>query len=233
MGLINAIASPNVMPQAIKPIFEVSLNKDFYTGRDIVGQGIAERNTEDQYTPNTSELAKAIGSTGVMSPMKVDYILKAYFGYTAGLGLMAVDSVISASEDKSPPEKSFRDTIASVPGASAFVSHEFGNKDVTEFYELRDMVNKTVNSYNFKKSYETPEETRTFREENKQLLQVQTQVNNINRNLTNIRHLETAIMEKPDSVMSPEEKGIRIRELRLRQQKMLANIEDLRKRAGL
>jgi len=233
MGLINSIASPNVMPQAIKPIFEVSLNKDFYTGRDIVGQGIAERNTQDQYTPNTSELAKVLGSTGAMSPMKIDYLLKAYFGYTAGLGLMAVDKVIAASEDKSPPEKSFRDFIASVPGASAFVSHEFGNKDITDFYELRDMVNTTVNSYNFRKSYGTPEETKEYREENKQLLQVQTQVNNINRNLTNIRHQETAILQKPDSIMSPEVKGIKIRELRLRQQKMLANIDDLRKRAGL
>ena len=233
MGLINAIASPNVMPQAIKPIFEVSLNKDFYTGRDIVGQGISERNTEDQYTPNTSELAKVLGSTGAMSPMKIDYILKAYFGYTAGLGLMAVDRVIAASEDKSPPEKSFRDTIASIPGASAFVSHEFGNKDVTDFYELRDLVNTAVNSYNFRKSYGTAEETKTYREENKEILQVQTQVNNINRNLTTIRHQETAILQKPDSVMSPEEKGVKIRELRARQQKMLANIDDIRKRAGL
>jgi len=233
MGLINAIASPNVMPQAIKPIFEVSLNKDFYTGRDIVGQGIAERNIEDQYTPNTSELAKALGSTGMMSPMKVDYILKAYFGYTAGLGLMAVDRVISASEDKSPPEKSFRDTIASVPGASAFVSHEFGNKDVTDFYELRDLVNTAVNSYNFKKSYGTSEETKNFREENKDILRVQAQVNNINRNLTTIRHQETKIMEAPNSKMSPEEKSIKIRELRLRKQKMLANIDEIRKRAGL
>jgi len=233
MGLINAIASPNVMPQAIKPIFEVSLNKDFYTGRDIVGQGISERNTEDQYTPNTSELAKVLGSTGMMSPMKVDYILKAYFGYTAGLGLMAVDRVISASEDKSPPEKSFRDTIASIPGAAAFVSHEFGNKDVTDFYELRELVNTAVNSYNFKKSYGTSEETKNFREENKEILQVQAQVNNINRNLTTIRHQETKIMEAPNSEMSPEEKGVKIRELRLRKQKMLSNIEDLRKRAGL
>ena len=233
MGLINAIASPNVMPQAIKPIFEVSLNKDFYTGRDIVGQGISERNTEDQYTPNTSELAKVLGSTGMMSPMKVDYILKAYFGYTAGLGLMAVDRVISASEDKSPPEKSFRDTIASIPGAAAFVSHEFGNKDVTDFYELRELVNTAVNSYNFKKSYGTAEETKNFREENKDILHVQAQVNNINRNLTTIRHQETKIMEAPNSEMSPEEKGIKIRELRLRKQKMLSNIDEIRKRAGL
>jgi hypothetical protein len=40
-------------------------------------------------------------------------------------------------------------------------------------------------------------------------------------------------MEAPNSEMSPEEKGIKIRELRLRKQKMLSNIEDLRKRAGL
>jgi hypothetical protein len=233
MGLINAIASPNVMPQAIKPIFEVTLNKDFYTGRDIVGQGISERNTEDQYTANTSELAKALGKSGLISPMKLDYILNAYFGYTAGIGLMAVDRVIAASEDKSPPEKSFRDFVASIPGASAFVSREFGNKDVTDFYELRDMVNTAVNSYNFRKSYGTSEEQKTFREENKELLQVQTQVNNINRNLTAIRHQETAILQKPDSVMSPEEKGQKIRELRLRQKKMLTNIDDIRKRAGL
>ena len=62
---------------------------------------------------------------------------------------------------------------------------------------------------------------------------MQAQVNNINRNLTTVRHQETKIMEAPNSEMSPEEKGIKIRELRLRKQKMLSNIEDLRKRAGL
>ena len=228
-GLSNALLGPNVLPQAIKPILEVSTNHDFFTDRAIVGQGIEQLETYKQYTNNTSELAKALGHFG-MSPMKIDHLLKAYFGYTGGLALMTTDALINAGSDVPKPDKSMRDFVASVPGMSAFVAKEHGTKLMNDFYELRDDVSTAVNTFNKLKKEGTPEERKEYREKNQELLRVKSSVNNMNNVLTKIREQEKRIYN--NRTMSGEEKRVKLEEIRQRQEKVLANVAKLRLRAG-
>ena len=232
-GLLNALLGPNVLPQFGKPVLEVMTNYNFFTDRPIVGQGLEELQPQYQYSVNTSELSKMMGSAMGVSPMKIDHLLKAYFGYTAGLGLMATDQVMSAASGKSLPDKSFQDIVASIPGMSAFVAKEFGTREKSDFYELRTLVNEAVKSSNYLKAFKTPEERKEFIKENKQLLQVKSQVNAINKRLTDIRRQERIIFETPDTRMSPAQKQIKIKALREQEQMVLRNIKELRLRAGL
>jgi hypothetical protein len=232
-GFMNALGSPNVVPQVIKPTLEVAVNHDFFTGRPIVGQGVEQLETSKQYSVNTSELAKAIGNTGLISPMNVDHLLKGYFGYTGGLALMATNHLISAGSDTALPDKSFQDLVASVPGMSAFVSREAGTRDKSDYYELRDQVSEAVSTYNFMKKHGTAEERKAYMEENRQVMSVKTQVNNINRQLSSMRNQERLIYETPDIRMSPEIKKEKIAAIRAREKLLLRNVEKLRLRAGL
>lgn len=229
-GLANAILGPTPMPQAVRPIFEVAANHDFYTGRPVVGKGMENLAAEQQYSANTSELAKTIGSVTGTSPMNWDHLLKAYFGYTGGLALMATNSLIAAGAGRPLPDKSPQDFIASIPGMSTFVSKEFGGRDLSDYYELRDKVDEAVKTLNHHKTYSTREEAKAFLQENKQLLSVKTQVNRINQNLSKIRQQERLIIE---SAMDPAEKQVKLRALNVRKHNMLKNIEALRLRAGL
>ena len=229
-GLLNALLGPNLLPQAAKPAIEVMTNYNFFTDRPIVGQGLETLKPEYQYSLNTSELSKALGSATGTSPMKWDHLLKAYFGYTGAMVLMAADRVKSAASDRPLPDKSFQDTIASIPGASLFASREFGTKDKSDFYELRDLVDEAVKSSNYLKTYATPEERKAFVKENQKLLQVKAQVNNIDRQLSTIRKEERLITE---SKMNPAQKESKIRALKQREQTILKNIRELRIRAGL
>jgi hypothetical protein len=183
----------------------VSTNHDFFTDRAIVGQGLEQLETYKQYTNNTSELSKALGNFG-MSPMKVDHLLKAYFGYTGGLALMTTDALINAGSDVPKPDKSIRDNIASVPGMSAFVAKERGTKLMNDFYELRDEVSTAVNTFNKLKKEGTPEERQEYREKNQELLRVKSAVNNMNNQLTKIREAEKKIYNNRS--MSGKEKRI-------------------------
>ena len=70
-------------------------------------------------------------------------------------------------------------------------------------------------------------------QENKQLLQVKSQVNAINKRLTDIRRQERIVFETPDTKMSPAQKEVKIRALREQEQMVLRNIRELRLRAGL
>jgi len=231
-ALANAVMSPTAVPQAVKPILEVATNHNFFTGRSIVGQGIANKITEEQYTNSTSELAKLIGKTGLIAPVNVDHLIKGYMGTTGGLALQATSAIINAGEDKPKPEKSWQDAIATTPGLSAFVAREYGNADKNDFYELREEVDKINTTLNAMKKQGRKEEYKELLSENKDLMKVKSQVNNIGRQLTKLREYENHIYDLPEARMNAEKKGMEIKRIREQEKKLLKNVHNLRVKAG-
>ena len=229
-AVIASLLSPNMIAQGAKPVIEVMTNHDFFTGRPIVGMGIDEREPYLQYSGNTSELSKLLGSVANISPMKIDHLLKAYTGYTGSMALMATSALVSAGSGKEMPDKELQDQIASIPGMSAFVSKEFGTRDLNDYYELRTIVNTAVKSYNNLKNTGRIEEAMQYRKENADVLKVESQVNRINQALSKLRKQESILQE---SDKTGAEKEAAMREIQLRRHKMLQNIDEVRKRAGL
>lgn len=70
----------SVTPQILKPTAEAILNKNFFTGEDIVGGSLANLPPEDQRRDNYSQLTAHIGGMFNTSPMKVDQWIKNTFG---------------------------------------------------------------------------------------------------------------------------------------------------------
>jgi hypothetical protein len=230
-AVANALLSPNALPQAVKPLVEVGLNHNMFTGQPIVGQGQERKDTALQFGPNTSQLARVIGATGLISPLNVDYLLKSYFGYTGGTVLMATDDLIALGTGAVMPDKSFRDQIASLPGMSTFVSKEFGTKDMNDFYELKDLTTKATASMNAIKETGTQEEKQAYRESHQALLQVDKQVTKISDNLSNLKKQERKLIESKD--IDPATKEVKMREFKTREIQMLSRVKELRKQAGL
>jgi hypothetical protein len=231
-ALFNAVASPTAVPQAFKPILEVATNHDFFTGRSIIGQGIANKITEEQYTNNTSELAKLLGKTGMIAPVNVDHLIKGYLGTTGGLGLQMTSAIINSTKDQPKPEKSWQDAIATTPGLSAFVAREYGNADKNDFYELREEVDKVNNTINAMRKQGRVEEAKELLAENKDLLKTRTQISNINNQLSKLREYENHVYSLPEARMDAEKKGVEIRRIREQEKKLLANVNGLRRMAG-
>ena len=231
-AVLNAILSPTVVPQAVKPAVEVMVNYSFFTGRPLVGQGLENKITSEQFTNTTSELAKFLGKAGIIAPVNIDHLIRGYLGTTGGLGLMAINSVADLGGEVSRPEKSWQDTIASTPGLSAFVAKEYGSGIKNDFYELRKDVDKAVNTFNNMRKTGRIEEAKELYEDKKELFSVKTQVNNIERQLTKLRAQEKRIYAAPDSMMSREEKGLALERLKQIEDRMLSNVSKLRERAG-
>lgn len=86
-GRLLSQSNPLALPQAVKPLTEVVLNKSFYGG-DI--ESMREQKSllpTERYRDSTTELAKLLGSaTGNvgLSPIKIDYLIR---GYTGPLGI--------------------------------------------------------------------------------------------------------------------------------------------------
>lgn len=231
-AVANAILSPTVAPQVAKPALEVLANYNTFTGRPIIGQGLENLPTAQQYSNYTSELAKILGKAGVFAPVNIDHLIRGYFGTTGGLGLAVTSWAINGGKDIPAPEKTMQDALATFPGLSAFFYREYGSAAKNDFYELRTEVDKAMNGFNRMKKRGQVEEAKEFMEEKKDLLAVRSQVNNINNQLAKIRARENEIYELSESKMSAEQKGAEIKKLRELENRALERVYDLRQRAG-
>lgn len=231
-AVANAILSPTVAPQVAKPALEVFANYNTFTGRPIIGQGLENLPTAQQYSNYTSELAKILGKAGIIAPVNIDHLIRGYFGTTGGLFLSGTNWMINAGQDIPAPEKTMQDALATFPGLSAFFYREYGSAAKNDFYELRTEVDKAVNGFNRMKKRGQIEEAKEFMEEKKDLLGLRSQVNAINNQLAKIRARENEIYEAPESQMSAERKGEELRKLRELEKKALEQVYDLRQRAG-
>lgn len=231
-AVLNAILSPTVVPQAAKPLLEVVTNYNFFTGRPLIGQGLENRTTAEQFTNTTSELAKFLGKAGLISPITIDHLIRGYTGTTGGMGLVLINSAVNVVNDTPRPEKSMQDFLATTPGLSAFVAREYGSGIKNDYYELRKEVDKAVNTFNNMRKTGRTEEAKEFYEEKKELFSVKSQVNAIERQLTKLRNQEKLIYAAPASKMTAEQKGEAIERIRQAEQRMLKNVGELRRRAG-
>jgi len=206
------------------------MNYDFFRGRPIVGHGLDNKVTAEQFTNTTSELAKFLGKSGIVAPVNIDHLIKGYLGTTGGIALQATSAAVNLGSSVPAPDKSLQDTLASIPGLSTFFIREYGGAFKNDYYELRGEVDKAVGTYNNMVKTGRTEEAKEFYAGNKDLFAVKTQVNALERQLTKLRDRSKYIYAS--TKMSAEQKGAEIERIKQSEERMLKNIYALRARAG-
>jgi hypothetical protein len=96
---------PPTSPTSIQIAVELTANRDFFTGRDIVPTYMQALDPQLQYDNYTSSVAKWMGSTFNWSPMVVDHVL-------SGLGASAYRDISSAINAADPTRPSLDETDA-------------------------------------------------------------------------------------------------------------------------
>lgn len=233
-ALYNAIASPTPVPQAIKPVLEVGINYDFFQGRPLVGTFQKGLEVERQFNDSTSELAKVLGGTGLVSPIAADHLIRGMFGSVGGLVLYLTNPLLHNDPTVERPSLSPRDAMAALPGTSGFVTREYETALKTDFYVLRDEVAKVVNTVNDMKN-RSPQDIDAYLEKPgvEEKLGLQKAVNKITQELTKIRKNIGAVTNADD--MTSSEKQEAIRELRETERELLKSIDvkELRQEAKI
>jgi hypothetical protein len=95
-SLISNSLSMNPVPQAVKPLIDLYSNKDSFTGRPIETMGMERVLPEYRYTQNTSMTARGLSAAagGAMSPVQVDHVLRAYFGWLGSFVVGGADMIL-------------------------------------------------------------------------------------------------------------------------------------------
>jgi hypothetical protein len=222
---IAALGGVGVMPAAIMPALEVMTNYSFFFERPIVGAGMRERDPEFQFTDSTSELAKLLGSMGNMSPMKIDYFMRAYTGMAGAIVLDTTDALANPDRMSKP--------IYRLPQVSTFMYDPTGRGLKSNFYdfredvtEVRDTINMLAREGRFDElaKYATPEKLEKFA--------FKGIVSKIEKNLSDLRRFRKIISS--DTQLSPEERRRTVDEINRVEREILEayDIPNLRKLAG-
>jgi hypothetical protein len=224
-GVANAVLSPQPIPQAVKPALEVAINYDFFQGRPLIGQFEKQKEAERQFNDNTSEFSKMLGQFGV-SPIAADHMIRGMFGSAGGLFLYTTNFMINSDPDVPRPELSFRDAAAALPGTSGFVTKASENALKTDFYALRDEVEKVKNTYNDIKT-RSPQELEQFLSDEKNIarLGLAKGTEKIGMQLSKIRRAINQITNAPEDLYSASEKKDAIKELREVEKEMLKSVD--------
>jgi hypothetical protein len=228
-GLKKALALPGPMPTGIGPVIESMMNYDFYRDRPIVGRGLESLSETPQYqfTPRTSQLSIAISNEAseifgkTISPMYIDHLMRGVMGYTAGIIQLFTERIMSDINGIVLPEGSGlegvsnfdREGMRKIPGSARLRSADENSRNINDFYEAREYVNKLYDTYKaLDKDKSIPRKvSEKFRKDNQKALDSYQRIKNISDKLNDIRKMERAVFS--DDNMSPAKKKLELKRL--------------------
>jgi hypothetical protein len=137
-------------PQGVKPLLEVAINHSFFTGRDIESARLQQYEPGERYTERTSEIAKLIGGTLNISPVKLEYLIRGYTG-SLPLAIASLSNPILRSSDtgEQPESRGLLSSETPLVG-SFFQAKDAGGlinkayKDMNEIVQTKETYDKMV-----------------------------------------------------------------------------------------
>tara|TARA_R100000353_G_scaffold9360_6_gene10665 strand:- start:1464 stop:9512 length:8049 start_codon:yes stop_codon:yes gene_type:complete len=231
-GVVSTLELNPFGVQAVAPLVEVLANYSAYRGRPITPVFVDQAEAaEFQETVGTSELAKLVGQTLNVSPIKADYLVRGYTG-TLGSYLLDMSDFVLRSEELKGDNRSVMPTLKlrEYPVLKRFFTREFGGAEKERFYEMSNYINRFYNTYRTLYREGRTEELQRFSAGREHLLALRRDTEIIRRNLSALRRERAAILRLD---ISPEEKNSLVREINLRERYLLEVVPDLYKMAEL
>jgi len=204
---LNAVPgySSLYMPQAVKPLFEVWSNKNFFSGYNIESPTMQNKRIEDRYLSSTTEAAKALSRMlPILSPIQIEHITRAYFGalplaVMAGTGdLFAKPSTLEKPEAR----------ITDVPIIGSMFQKEFGGADADVVYNLAKDAIQTQASFSALKKSGNFQDVKDFAQDHRAELVVAPMAKMFQTNMNRLRTQEDIVVNRLN--LSPAEKRVRI-----------------------
>jgi len=169
-----------------------------------------------------------------------------YFGTTAGLLGLMTTSMLARARGDILPEQSIREVFLKIPSSGSFLAREHGSRNITDFYELAEIVDKAVQSANkFKGLDYSKYQEYLDKDNNRELVIMGGEMRRISDQLSLLRSHENKILASKDvERYTPASKKEQLERIEKRRQDLLGHqlkvrgtmdryIQQLRYRGGL
>jgi hypothetical protein len=226
----DSLLGPNVTPSGVKPVVEIVLNKNFFTGGQVTPKGMEDLAAFRQYNQNTSELGKIISAltgtekTRLLNPMEADHLMRGLLG-TAGAAAMWGTNMLIGNR----PEPQAKDN----PFYGQFIMPDVprGREDL--YYDLKTKTDEAYKTHQDLLKKGRKEEAQQWFKENKELIQVYGYTSSIESSLKELNGEIRRIGDQPENKMTSKQKRDRINELQEIKGRVLKDVIPMRKRAGM
>jgi hypothetical protein len=227
---VDLLLGPTPVPSAVKPIVEISLNRDFFTSRPVVPSGLQDLDAYQQYDMRTSDAAKLLSSlTGgeenrLLNPIEADHLIRGIFG-TVG-GMVAWSSNLIGESADYRPEMGLKE----MPITGPFLRPEVprGREDL--FYALKESTDRKYKTYD-RLVDRDPAEAMDYLNRHPNLIAFYDYTSKMDVDLKEINAAIRFIGEIKDPIYTPEQKRKEILELMNLKQEILEGVEQFRKEA--
>jgi hypothetical protein len=163
LGSIPGYSSMGV-PQLVKPVFEVWLDKNFLTGAPVEPRRMQGYDVEERYLSTTTELAKQMSKMlPLLSPIQIEHIVRGYLGV---LPLVAAAGANSLFEREGKGEKP-AGRASDLPLIGSAFQKKYGGGDADVVYREAQEAIGARSTLNKMLSEGRREEAIAYRDKNK------------------------------------------------------------------
>ena len=197
----------SVVPQAVKPLFEVWTNKNFFSGQNIESVSMQNRSPEERFNASTTEAAKMLAKVLPLSPVQVEHIARGYFG-TAPLALMSVASGFMREETKGEaPARRLSET----PILGTVFQKQYGGADADTMYAFAKEATQRAASLKDIQKNGTPQDAKEYLANHRTEIMLAPMARNFEMLLGRLRTQEDVVRNRKD--LNAEEKRARLDQL--------------------
>jgi hypothetical protein len=216
----------NPIPQAAVPLLGAFTNYDFFRSRSLETAGDASKLPEERVNRSTSAVAKAIGETFGISPIRTQYVLEGYSGTIGSSVLAGFDSILAAfGLVPGKPAGPFGDPMsmpaiaAGLTGASRFYrsDDQSASRFIGDFYKIKEMTDQLVRSQNMATESRDLDRLAELRGDaglplrlRPMVNQASTQITEINKRIARIERSDLTSVEKTEALRPLREQRDRV-----------------------
>ena len=215
---------PNVFPQAIKPVLEASINYSFYTGRGIESDRLMQYEPGERYEDRTSEIAKFVGGTLNISPVKLEYLIKGYFGSIPLAVASMANPIIRSGEGGEKPES--RGIVSSdTPLLGTFFQPVDAGGLINKAYKDMDEINAITQTYKKMVKENRTSEAEAYLDMNADVIGMGSMAGKFRKKMGDLTNFERAIRTDPDMSAGEKRKALdEIKQIKIETAKYFSSV---------
>jgi hypothetical protein len=228
----DMLLGPEPIPAGFKPLFEVAINHDFFSGRPVIPEGLKDVEAAEQYTAATSELGKKLsaalaipGTDGkrVLSPIQADHIVRGVFGTSGAMAQWFTNSIGAMAETRPEP------TAKETPITGSFLREEVprGREDL--FYDFKEGVSKKYETWKKMMDREDYDAADAYLDKHGDVVGMYEYINEAETDLKEINTEIRRLGETRSKDMTPKERRQEIEEFKRLKQDVLEPVKELRR----
>ena len=214
--------SMNPVPQLFKPMVDIYANKNPFTSAPIESAGMERLSKQERKTDSTSPIAIALGSisnamtaitgeAGELSPIQIDYMIRAYMGWLGGTIAASSTSAVRSFDNGVFPETD-KTKLLSLGFIESLPTNQ--STYMTDFYQNNQKIQQAYADMRHYSELGQSEKVLEILQEKGTEISLQKFYDKTSKNLANIRRQIQQVSNPEFTAMTGEEKKEEINRLK-------------------